>query len=133
FYVSRRDIDKYPDTMKKRVLPTDSKKWIFGSQFTIAIENSRQAYYFSEKLLGCFMALSVPIYIGCPNIGEYFDTRGMLIAKDPEDVLRIVRTLTPDTYTKMLPYLEENKRRAEKLVKIEDHYIDEFSQMEMTD
>ncbi|MDF3033305.1 MAG: hypothetical protein K0R76_259 [Alphaproteobacteria bacterium] len=133
FYVSRRDIDKYPETLKKRVLPTDSKKWIFGSQFTIAIENSRQAYYFSEKLLGCFMALSVPIYIGCPNIGEYFDTRGMLIAKDPEDVLRIVRTLTPDTYKKMLPYLEENKRRAEKLVNLEDHYIDEFSQMEMTD
>ncbi len=126
FYISRRDLSKYPDDMKEKVLPTDSKKWVFTDQFTIAIENSRQDNYLSEKLLECFMALSVPIYIGCPNIGDYFDVRGMLIAKDPEDVLGLARNLTPETYQAMLPYLQENKRRAQKLVELEDRYIKEF-------
>lgn len=81
--------------MKRKEVPTDSKKWIFGSQFTIAIENSRQENYFSEKLLDPFLALSVPIYIGYPNIKDYFDERGMFIAKDPEDVIQIAQSLTP--------------------------------------
>jgi hypothetical protein len=126
FYVSHRDLSKYPDDMQERALPTDSKKWIFFDQFTIAIENSKQDNYFSEKLLECFMALSVPIYIGCPNIGDYFDVRGMLIAKYPEDVLDIARNLTPETYQAMLPYLQENKRRAQELVNLEDTYIQAF-------
>jgi len=126
FYVTQRNINKYPKDMKERALPTDSKKWIFGSQFTIAIENSRQEYYISEKLLDCFLALSIPIYIGAPNIRDYFDPRGMFIAKDPEEVIRIAQSLTPETYRKMLPYLLENKSRAEKLIKLEDHYINEF-------
>jgi hypothetical protein len=126
FYISRRDLNKYPDDMKEKALPTDSKKWIFTDQFTIAIENSRQDNYFSEKLLEPFMALSVPIYIGCPNIGDYFDVRGMLIAKDPEDVLDLAQNLTPETYQAMLPYLQENKRRAQKLLNLEDTYIQEF-------
>jgi hypothetical protein len=126
FYLSRRHADKFPKELKDRALPTDSKKWIFGSQFTIAIENSKQENYFSEKLLGPFLALSVPIYIGCPNIKDYFDERGMLIAKDPEDVIRIAQSLTPETYEKMLPYLLENKKRAEKLLTLEENYIDAF-------
>lgn len=131
FYVSRRDIDKYPRDMKERALPTDSKKWIFGSQFTIAIENSRQEHYMSEKLLDCFLALSVPIYIGAPNVRDYFDSRGMFIAKDPEEALRIAGDLTPETYQKMLPYLLGNKNRAQKLMRLEEEYIDEFFRTEL--
>jgi hypothetical protein len=62
-------------------MPTDSKKWIYNSQFSIAIENYIDEDWFSEKLLGCFVSLSVPIYIGCPNILDYFDARGMIIVR----------------------------------------------------
>ncbi len=126
FYISRRDMEKYPEYMKKRALPTRSKKWVFGSQFHIAIENAKQKDYFTEKLLGAFLSLCVPIYIGCPNITDYFDERGMFIAEDPDDVLKILNTLTPETYQKMLPYLLENKRRAEKFLTLEDRYIEDF-------
>ena len=73
----------------------------------------------------------MPIYIGCPNTTDYFDARGMLIAKDPDDVLRIANSLTPETYEKMLPYLLENKKRAEQLITREDKYIDAFYQAEL--
>ena len=126
FFISRRDIKKYPNDLQHRALPDESKKWVFGTQFTIAIENSRQAHYFSEKLIDCFIALTVPIYIGCPNVTDYFDVRGMLIAKDPDDAVRITNTLTPESYAKMLPYLLENKRRAEVYMKKEETLIQEF-------
>lgn len=112
--------------MREKALPTDSKKWVFESQFTIAVENCRQDHYMSEKLLDCFLALSVPIYIGAPNVTDYFDSRGMLIAKDPEEVLRITQSLTSEIYQNMLPYLLENKRRAQELMKLEEKYIEEF-------
>ena len=41
--------------------------------FSIAIENSRNGCYFTEKILDCFTTRTVPIYWGCPDIGDYFD------------------------------------------------------------
>ena len=57
---------------------------------------------------------------------DYFDARGMLIAKDPDDAVRIANTLTPESYAKMLPYLLENKCRAEVYMKKEETLIQEF-------
>mgnify|MGYP006087097799 CR=1 FL=1 len=55
--------------------------------FHIAIENVRREGYFSEKLLDCFLTRTVPIYWGCPNIGEYFDVSGMILVSPeaPDD------------------------------------------------
>lgn len=128
FYLSYRDKHKFPKDMQKNALPTDSKKWIFNSQFNIAVENTAQEHYFTEKLLGCFISLTIPIYIGCPNIGDYFDTRGMFIANSVEDVKKICASITPKTYQQMLPYLKENKRRAEEFLTLETKVLDTFFQ-----
>ena len=53
--------------------------------FHVALENVRQCNYFTEKLLDCFLTRTVPIYWGCPNIADYFDTDGMLIIPHPDD------------------------------------------------
>lgn len=39
--------------------------------FSITIENCREDYYFSEKLIDCFQTGTVPIYWGCPSIGKF--------------------------------------------------------------
>jgi hypothetical protein len=126
FYVSKSGIDKFSAEYQARVMPTHSKKWILNSQFNIAIENCNQPNYFTEKIISCFTSMVIPIYIGCPNITDYFDARGMLIARDIDDVIRICNSLTPETYAKMLPYLIENKKRAETLLGLKDRFIDEF-------
>ncbi len=126
FYLTRRGIEQFPKEMRQRCLPTDTKKWIFNSQFTIAIENNRQANYMTEKLLGCFVSLSVPIYIGCLNVRDYFDERGMFIAESAQEVIRICQSITPETYEQMLPYLIENKRRALELMQLQRKFIQEF-------
>ena len=45
---------------------------LFPYQRSIAIENSSQQDYFTEKLVDCFMTWTVPIYFGCPNIHSIF-------------------------------------------------------------
>ncbi|RZI46047.1 hypothetical protein [Candidatus Finniella inopinata] len=125
FYVSRRNIAKFPE-YEGRALPTDSKKPVFDSQFNIAMENCRQKNYFTEKLLGCFVSLTVPIYLGCPNVRDYFDERGMFIAETAEEIISIAQSIQPDTYGKMLPYLQENKKRAEALLGLEAKHKAEF-------
>lgn len=41
-------------------------------KYSIAIENSVQKNYFSEKLTDCYLTWTMPIYYGCPNVGEFF-------------------------------------------------------------
>ncbi len=42
-------------------------------KFTIAFENKSQENYITEKIYHAFMAGSIPIYWGSPNIAEYFN------------------------------------------------------------
>jgi len=42
-------------------------------QFSICIENTQENNYFTEKLTDCILTDSTPIYIGCPNIDDYFN------------------------------------------------------------
>lgn len=42
-------------------------------KFHIAIENSVERNYFSEKITDSILAYSLPLYHGCPNITDYFE------------------------------------------------------------
>ena len=55
-------------------------------QYQIVIENSQQKNYFTEKLLDCLITKTIPIYWGCPNIHEYFDTSEWIFFTDLEDL-----------------------------------------------
>lgn len=41
-------------------------------QYCLACENSSHNNYFTEKIVDCFLSLTVPIYWGCPNLSEFF-------------------------------------------------------------
>lgn len=49
-------------------------KWdgLADYRYTLAIENSAQPGYFSEKFCDAVLAGCMPIYWGCPNIHEFF-------------------------------------------------------------
>ena len=51
-------------------------------RYSLAFENSQQKNYFSEKVLDCWLAWSMPIYWGCPNLADYFPA-GSFHAIDP--------------------------------------------------
>lgn len=49
-------------------------KWdaLYPYQFSLAMENSSQADYWTEKIMDCFLACTMPVYYGCNNIAKYF-------------------------------------------------------------
>ena len=55
-------------------------------RFSLVIENVRKDWWFTEKLLDCFALGVIPIYWGCPDIGKFFDTDGMIIVKNINEI-----------------------------------------------
>lgn len=88
--------------------------------FTVAIENSKTDNYFTEKLVDACIVGTVPIYWGCPNIGEYFDTRGFIIVNTVEEVKEAVASITPELYNSKLRYITANLERAKEYAVTED-------------
>lgn len=93
-----------------------SKMPLFDTQFHIAIENCRDRFYFSEKLLDCLVTKTVPVYWGCPNIDRYFNPEGIIQVSSCDDLIEKVSRLTPEDYAKMSPAIEENYELAKPYI-----------------
>lgn len=47
-------------------------------KYSLAIENGKFDYYWTEKLADCFLSYTMPIYHGCENINEFFPEEAMV-------------------------------------------------------
>jgi hypothetical protein len=90
------------------------KNELFYSQFHIAIENVTSDNWFTEKIIDCFQTNTVPIYIGCDNIGDFFDLRGMFHVNSLEEMVEVCNKITPETYQNMLEYVKINYENSMK-------------------
>ena len=88
--------------------------------FHIAMENERRDLHFSEKIINPMLTGTIPIYWGMPSIGNYFDTRGMIIMNDINEFSDIYNSLGEELYKDMLPYAKENFKIAQEYISIED-------------
>lgn len=101
------------DCYGKGINPIDSKlTGLDKYAFSIAMENTREDFYFSEKLIDCLLTETVPIYWGCPGITELFDERGMIIFQTLQDLDTILGDLSMVQYRKMLQYVRKNREIA---------------------
>lgn len=89
-----------------------SKEPLFDSMFHIAIENTSIKNYFSEKIVDCFQSMTVPIYYGCKNIENYFNTSGMFRVNSVSEIIELCNQLTPELYERMLPAMKDNYERS---------------------
>lgn len=71
-------------------------------KYSIAIENHRNAYYWTEKISDCFLAWAMPLYYGCTNIQDYFPKESLvhIDIKDPKAFDHIQDVLNSDLYEK---------------------------------
>lgn len=95
--------------------------------FSIAIENCKEDYYFTEKLIDCFLSGTVPIYYGCPSINKFFNEKGILHFTTPNECLNIINTLSIEKYNELLPYIKENFEKAKQYTELkidETHILD---------
>ena len=119
------------DVMGRGYRPIDKIEYgLSDYMFHIAMENEKIDFYFSEKLINPIMTHTIPIYWGMPSIGDYFDTRGMLIFNEVDELNQILDSLNKELYDKMLPYAIKNFDIGQKYILSEDWmYANIFKKM----
>ncbi|MFY9237579.1 MAG: glycosyltransferase family 10 [Roseovarius sp.] len=81
-------------------------------RYSVVIENVCEPSYFTEKLIDAFLCETVPIYWGAPDIGQYFDTDGMILCDTLEDIkTALTKTSTAD-YAARQQAITDNKQTA---------------------
>jgi len=95
-------------------------------RFSVAIENGKEKHYFTEKILDCFLTGTIPIYHGCPNIGDYFNTNGFFIFDTEDELIEIIKNITPEDYNNRLNIIKENFDRADKWWYDNNRYFDRY-------
>jgi len=94
--------------------------------YSVVIENCKRDYYFTEKLIDCFLTGTIPIYWGCPSIGDFFNTKGMIIVDDIDDIGVTLNNVTPELYEEMKPYIIENLTKAKEYNLAENFIYKDF-------
>ena len=90
-------------------------------RFQLVFENLNFDYWFTEKLIDCFMTGTVPIYWGCPSISKFFNLDGILHVHNLAAAAEVLKYATSDLYYQMLPAIQDNFERAKKYVLAEDY------------
>ncbi|MCO5307769.1 MAG: alpha-1,2-fucosyltransferase [Austwickia sp.] len=101
-----------PSVADPHPYPFASKLPLFESMFSVVIENEYERHYFTEKLIDAVRTYTVPIYLGCPNIEDFFDPRGMMVLDSVDQLVAAVQQLSPQDYWNRMPYLADNYARG---------------------
>ena len=92
-------------------------------KFSLAVENSHEKYYISEKFYDCILTNTIPIYYGCINIKDYWPENGYILLNDIKDYKSVISKINEinnnldDVYNEMLP----------ELLKMKERYFNEFN------
>jgi len=118
---SKRNIDMWGSGYKYF---TDKREPLQDYYFSISIMNSNVDNYFTEVLVDNFMLGTIPIFWGCPNIGDYFDIDGIITFNTLEELDNILENLTVEDYYKRLDSVKRNLEIAKKYVSTDDRIAD---------
>jgi hypothetical protein len=91
-------------------------------RFSIVMENATYANMFTEKITDCFMTGTIPIYYGISNIGDYFDTKGIVILNDDFKI----EDLSIELYESKIESVKTNLQLAIDLLVSEDYIYKNF-------
>ena len=109
FYSSTRNPVSFAE-----LLPNDDKKELFKSKFSIVIESTKEENYFTEKICDALLSKTIPIYWGCPNIDDFFNTKGMIVCHSAEEIIAACKNIDFDFYEKKKRYVNQNFKSAKK-------------------
>lgn len=94
--------------------------------FSIAIENSIQDSYWTEKLLDCFVTKTIPIYWGTRDVSNFFNQDGIIFFNKSTELRSILDTLTPELYKQKEHAIEENYKLALQYKDPEDYIFKNY-------
>ena len=99
-----------------------------GYRYNIALENDSYDYYFTEKIMNCFAAKTVPIYYGCPSIANFFNADGIIIIKEPtiEAVEEAINKCSVADYESRMEAIDDNYERVKQYLCVEDYLCNHY-------
>jgi hypothetical protein len=79
-------------------------------KFSVVIENCKEDFYFTEKIIDCFLSGVIPIYWGCPSINQFFNIEGFYQFDNTTDLYNIVSNKQElnNFYENNKKYIKEN-------------------------
>ena len=91
--------------------------------FSFAMENAYYESYFTEKLHDCLLTGTMPIYLGAPNIGDFYNLDGMVIMERDADgeVSFDSEILSKEYYNDHLDAVKDNYERVLETQTAEDY------------
>jgi hypothetical protein len=87
--------------------------------FSVVIENGIYETYFTEKILDCFATGTIPIYKGAPDIGDYFNTEGIINLTEDFKI-------SNEIYITKLEAVKENLEKVKKMEVLEDFIFENY-------
>ena len=107
-------ISKTIDMFKQYVGSVDNKYTILSRyKYALAIENTNENNWFSEKFWDNVMSECLTFYYGCPNLEKFFPAGSFIRLPLPDfnSALKIIEaTIDTGQYEKRLPAIREAKR-----------------------
>jgi hypothetical protein len=89
--------------------------------YSISVMNSKHNNFFTEVLVDNFMCGTVPIFWGCPNVGEYFDINGMITFNTIDELDNILSNLSIEDYNSRMDSIVNNLKLADKYACTDDY------------
>jgi hypothetical protein len=83
-----------------------------ATYYQIVVENGSFDYYFTEKIIDCFVTGVIPIYWGCSNIGSFYNKGGIIQVHNADDIIDVINNLSPNFYKEHLNIINENYNLA---------------------
>lgn len=112
FYGVKGQPVEYGQEAKRRVLA--------DYHFSIVTETCREDNLFTEWLLDCFALGTIPIFWGAPNIGQYFDAKGILQFDTVDRLQKILAGLNTDQWVSRLSNVYLNQLKMGEYAVAED-------------
>lgn len=91
-------------------------------RFSFAFENDNYPSIFCEKITDCFATGTIPIYWGTPDIGDYFDTNGIIFYNDDLNI----ENLNEDLYYSKMDSVRNNFDLIKNLLSAEDYIYENY-------
>jgi hypothetical protein len=89
-------------------------------RFQVVVENCREDFYFSEKIIDCFATGTIPIYWGCPSINNFFDENGILSFSNLDEFKERINLTTESEYEKRFESVKFNFNKCREYFLSED-------------
>lgn len=100
--------------------------------FSVVMENHIDDWWVTEKIVNCFACNTVPIYYGARNVGQLFNTDGMVICHSVDEIRKAVNYLlfsAKTEYALRQRAINDNRYKIERYASREDWFYRQYGEL----